>query len=222
MAYLRCQNCGFLNEVKSEYLVFCTSCNKKISNNFNDWHVRNPEKTFDEYKSLVCTEQTVNYQEFEKAHKKARKKKNILIIVIVSIVVVIFGVIGHFTGKKVGGFAQKIIFNSILFDRQLSKIAEEINKSCPIKIDNETRLDDVSAVPGNTLQSNYTLINMVKDSIDIVSAKENLEQNILNNAKTNPNMKTFRDFKTTLIYNYRDRHGDFVLKITITPEQYAE
>src|SRR5262245_13035097 len=54
MYYLRCTNCGHLNEVKTEYLTFCSNCNKKLENNFSDWHKRNSNKSFADYQAEVC------------------------------------------------------------------------------------------------------------------------------------------------------------------------
>ena len=54
MYYIKCSQCGHLNEVKSEYQVFCSGCNKKLDNNFADWKKRNPGKSFDDYQQLVC------------------------------------------------------------------------------------------------------------------------------------------------------------------------
>lgn len=54
MCFLKCNKCGHLNEVKSEYLVFCQKCNRKLENNFQDWKVKNPDKTFDDFKELIC------------------------------------------------------------------------------------------------------------------------------------------------------------------------
>ena len=34
MYYIKCSQCGHLNEVKSEYQVFCSGCNKKLDNHF--------------------------------------------------------------------------------------------------------------------------------------------------------------------------------------------
>lgn len=51
---LKCTNCGFLNEVKSEYMVFCSSCNKKLENNYTEWKKENPKKTLKNYQQLVC------------------------------------------------------------------------------------------------------------------------------------------------------------------------
>lgn len=54
MHYIKCNNCGHLNEVKSEYLIFCSNCDKKIENNFRDWEKRNPGKSFEDFKQLMC------------------------------------------------------------------------------------------------------------------------------------------------------------------------
>lgn len=37
MHYLRCNNCGHFNEVKTEYLTFCSKCNKKLNNSYGEW-----------------------------------------------------------------------------------------------------------------------------------------------------------------------------------------
>lgn len=42
--------------MKSEYLVFCSNCNKKLENNYSEWSKHNYNKTFDDYISTVCVE----------------------------------------------------------------------------------------------------------------------------------------------------------------------
>ena len=37
MYYLKCKHCNRLNEVKSEYMVVCGLCNRKLEDNFKDW-----------------------------------------------------------------------------------------------------------------------------------------------------------------------------------------
>ncbi len=54
MYYLKCNNCGHLNEVLSETLLFCRNCNKKLANNYRDWKLAKPERTFEQFKLLVC------------------------------------------------------------------------------------------------------------------------------------------------------------------------
>ncbi|MCF8458865.1 MAG: hypothetical protein K9H62_23255 [Bacteroidales bacterium] len=89
-----------------------------------------------------------------------------------------------------------------------------------IIVDSETRLDNALALPGKTFQYNYTLVNLVKDSIDIGSLEEYLNPVILNNIKTNPDLKTFRDNDVTMAYNYKDKNSEHLLKLIFTPDQY--
>jgi len=105
-------------------------------------------------------------------------------------------------------------------DKVMMKTASEINKSCPIMIDSETRLDNTIVLPSNVFQYNYTLVNMEKETVDIVSLKNYLEPNITNFVRTNPDMKFQRDNKCTINYYYKDKDGNYLFTISVTPEQY--
>ena len=60
MYYLKCKHCNHLNEVKSEYLVVCGLCNRKLEDNYKDWKVKHPEKSFEDFQREVClTEEQV-------------------------------------------------------------------------------------------------------------------------------------------------------------------
>jgi len=103
MYYLKCENCGFLNEVKSEYLVFCTGCDKKLPNNFRNWQSHNfEEKSFDDYKKAVCiSEEDITVE--TKTTKKSGKKGVIYWIAFV-VAFAIFSFIGHFAGVRISNF----------------------------------------------------------------------------------------------------------------------
>ncbi len=68
MFFIKCTHCGYLNEVKSEYLVFCTNCNKKLVNNFTEWKKENSKKTMEDYQQLVC----VSDEEIQESVIKAK------------------------------------------------------------------------------------------------------------------------------------------------------
>lgn len=106
-------------------------------------------------------------------------------------------------------------------DSQLTQLATELNKTCPMMVDKDTRLDNAMAVPGNIFQYNYTLVNYVKDSIDTARVRPLVQQSILSNVKTNPDLKSFRDNKTTLTYSYKDKAGVFLFKVSATPADYG-
>lgn len=115
---------------------------------------------------------------------------------------------------------QQFFFNAPSLDKTLMKVASEVNKTCPMMVDKETRLDNTVALPDKIFQYNYTLVNMVKDSINVQDLKNYLEPNVTNNMKTNPDMKFYRDKKITMTYYYKDKNGVFVIKIAVTPDKY--
>ena len=102
----------------------------------------------------------------------------------------------------------------------MMKTASEINKSCPIMVDAETRLDNTVALPNKTIQYNYTLVNIEKGDIDISEFENYLQPVILNIIKTSPDLKYFRDNDVTMAYNYKDKNGEHLLKLTFKPEDY--
>jgi hypothetical protein len=134
--------------------------------------------------------------------------------------------IGVITGIVVFGLVyfgvQHLFFKAPSFDKAMMEAASELNKTCPIMVDQDTRLDNAAALPGNTFQYNYTLVNLDKSEVNIDTVKKYIEPQIINNVKTNPDLKAYRDNKVTMAYNYRDKNGTFVLKISVTPDMYAD
>jgi hypothetical protein len=106
------------------------------------------------------------------------------------------------------------------FDKKLMSAASELNKTCPIMVDKNTRLDNTAALAGNSFQYNYTVIGIEPTEVDFDVMKKNLESVIINNVKTSPEMTIYRDHKVTVVYNYRDKYGKFMFKISVTPEMY--
>lgn len=97
--YLKCNNCGNLNEIKSEYMVLCTSCGKKMENNFTEWQRRNPGKNFEDYRLSVGMAENQLPPEIPKKKNtlKSRPLKEKIFIVIFT---VIAASIGSIIGQK--------------------------------------------------------------------------------------------------------------------------
>jgi hypothetical protein len=101
MHYLKCTKCGFLNDVKGEYLIFCQKCNKKLENNYRDWQKRNPDKTLDDFKSLICiSDEEIKSEPIVK--QTIPKSAKILIFFIVGFVLFILtaSIVGKVFGPK--------------------------------------------------------------------------------------------------------------------------
>lgn len=98
MHFLKCSNCGHFNEVKSEYLVFCSSCTKKLENNFSDWQKKNPGGSFDSYKRLIC----VSEEEINTIPVKVRTRpKSLKYWIAFTIVFAVFYAVGQFGGEAI-------------------------------------------------------------------------------------------------------------------------
>lgn len=115
---------------------------------------------------------------------------------------------------------QHFIFKKPSIDKQMMEVASQINESCPIMIDSDTRLDNSVALPDNIFQYYYTLVNLEKANINTEEMRNFLEPTIINFVKTTPQMEIQREYKTTINYHYRDKNGEFLLLISVTPDKY--
>ena len=154
--------------------------------------------------------------------KPKKKRKYVSLLVIISLIVITLSVLGYFTYQKL---VENKVFATIenvinTAKNPLQLIANEMNKSCPMMVDAETRLDKITLPSKTVFQYNYTLINYEKTEIDTVKIKSNLEQNIIRLTKTNPQMQYQRENNVTMNYIYNDKNGDYLMSIIITPELY--
>lgn len=141
-----------------------------------------------------------------------KKKKNNTILGI------IFGLIFFYLAY----FGVQFLFNYSSIDKKLVNVASELNKSCPIMIDSETRLDNSIALPNKTFQYNYTLVSIDDKNADVEALKSYLNPIILNTITTNPDMKEFRENNVILVYNYKDKNSKHLFKLTFYPNQYKK
>ena len=114
---------------------------------------------------------------------------------------------------------KKVFFNT---DREVLKFVKAMNKTCPSMVDPETRLDKVLTFDDHNLQFNYTLIYQVKDSLPIPALKSFMEPVIREKIKNSGTLRKFLNKNLTWIYSYNDMHGDFIFKVTYTPEQFKQ
>ena len=129
-------------------------------------------------------------------------------------------IVGLVVGVLAYLLVKLVFFAPVSFDKQLMKIASELNESCPIMVDSETRLDNTVALPNHVFQYHYTLMNNTADEIDPEVFEKDLESRLINSIKESPDMKTFRDNDVTMNYSYSDKNGRFIAKISITPDEY--
>ena len=103
-------------------------------------------------------------------------------------------------------------------DKIIEKEVEAANKSCPVAMDSETRLDSVTHPAKSTIGYYYTLINLEKDSLTF--GPEMLENNLVEAIIATPQVKILRELDTIFKYVYFDKNGDVAFEINVTPEKY--
>jgi hypothetical protein len=101
----------------------------------------------------------------------------------------------------------------------LSRAAETMNQKLPRMLDSDTRLDKVSADSG---RMNYfiCLPNQAKAELDLPVLQEKLRRNIVANYKTNSAMVLERWNNAVLIYQYKDKNGELLFEISVSPKDF--
>ena len=118
MYYLKCSNCGHFNEIKSEYLIFCSTCNKKLDNNYPDWNKKNPGRNFNDYKLLICvTEEEINTIPV----KVKTRPKSLKYWIGFTVVFAIFYAAGQFGGESIVRFVKSLRASTELLNQEWIK-----------------------------------------------------------------------------------------------------
>lgn len=104
---------------------------------------------------------------------------------------------------------------------QFEYAAEAVNKQCPMMVDADTRLDNAVASEG-LFQYFYTLVNIDSDDFNKDTFDNILTPSLINNIKTHPDLKVYRDNQMTMRYNYADKNGNHLSQIDVTPLDYLD
>jgi len=102
----------------------------------------------------------------------------------------------------------------------LASVTEIINSRCPEMVDPESRLDSVLFSDGGHLAYYYTLIERDKININPAAFNAYLLPGIIDNIRRNPELRMHRDSSVTMVFNYRDRQGEFIMEFLVGPDRY--
>ena len=102
----------------------------------------------------------------------------------------------------------------------LASATEIINSRCPEMVDSESRLDSVLLSDGEQLTYYYTLLERDKININPSAFNAYLLPGIIDNIRTNPDLRMHRDSSVTMVFNYRDRQGEFITEFLVGPQRY--
>ncbi|HSY60385.1 MAG TPA: hypothetical protein VK796_00860 [Cytophaga sp.] len=132
---------------------------------------------------------------------------------------VVFDNIGQAFSEKVSSYSTTI--NSVGNNVLLNTMVEQVNKSCPITLDAETRMDGAEVISNDKIQFNYTLTQKEQHEVDAASLQARVQPILLENMKSNASFEVLRTQKITVVFNYKDKNGVSIFKIVITPQQYT-
>jgi hypothetical protein len=112
--------------------------------------------------------------------------------------------------------------SGITAEQQLVQASAEISRRCPFMLDEETRVDSVSAGPGKILTFHYALIKRSAGQLNIGKLKEALQEACVENVRSASAMKPLRDLGVTFVYRYLDKDRKHIVDVTVTPPEYGE
>jgi hypothetical protein len=104
--------------------------------------------------------------------------------------------------------------------RTLASATELINDRCPEWVDSESRLDSVLLSKEGEVYYYYTLPNKESRGINPSSFTAFLLSEIIENIRSNPDLRMHRDSSLTFIFNYTGRGGDLITEFKVGPERY--
>ncbi|GGF70102.1 hypothetical protein [Wenyingzhuangia marina] len=105
-------------------------------------------------------------------------------------------------------------------ETELNNVAIQLNKQTPMQVDEFTRLDSASSKGATNLMYYYTIMNLDKSEVNLDTVNKYIRPSIIENVKTSPDLKVYRDNNITMDYIYFDKNGEFVIKLAVTPELY--
>ena len=142
--------------------------------------------------------------------KESSKKKSKLISIVVGLVafaLAYYGIMGLSKND---------------FEDEMKNAAIELNKKLPLKVDEFSRLDSAATKSKSNFTYYYTLINIEKSEVYPDSVYKYMKPGIIENIKTSPDLKMYRDNDITMNYLYYDRNGEFAVEISVPPQLYKD
>jgi DNA-directed RNA polymerase subunit RPC12/RpoP len=112
MYYYKCEHCGNANEIKTQYVVFCQKCGKKLGVNFREWLSKHPEKMLEDFYKEVCVSQSQLVEARTVQPKKREKKVNWWLYVAIFLMVAAVGYSSFFLIKKYVSGKKASVFGS--------------------------------------------------------------------------------------------------------------
>lgn len=207
--YIKCSHCKELISVKSEYMMLCPHCQKKLDNSYREWSKKNIGATFEQYLAQECVSQTAisGLDDQRKISRKigiSRNVKRLAAATAIALVVIAAGIWGIIAYKD----SQKgASINAILNDTWKIRYYEELGATVkfPFELTEQANVADSSLTLSDSTQTivGYTsrswsrvgVTAVVASRVDFAPAfgtnREGATQQILQSIVNNNEMKGF-------------------------------
>ncbi len=184
MLYIKCTQCGFNNPVKSETILFCESCNKKLEHNFKDWHKMHPDKTFDDFSKQYCiSEFDLNVQNLPAQNRKRTFRVAAIILGSAFVFLIILGAVGYYVGKRYLDENFKTQTNQTLLTESWKEVQigkSDLQLKLPFALEKqEIPLPEAAKNMIDTMESySHLSDNGFKVMVSVANYKEGIETNL--------------------------------------------
>jgi hypothetical protein len=92
-------------------------------------------------------------------------------------------------------------------DNVLAKVSAQMNRNLPMAVDNDTRLDSVSAVPGSHFIYHYTLIALNSSDVNTNSFDKLVKPQLKSRLCDSAEMRNFLKNGVSISYLYKGKDG---------------
>ena len=113
--------------------------------------------------------------------------------------------IGNMFGMLMGKSGSLESDNAV--DKVLVKVSAQMNSKLPIAVDNDTRLDSVSAVPGQHFIYHYTLVSLNAGDVSPERFQNSVKPQLKNRLCDSTEMQNFLKNGVTISYLYKGKDG---------------
>ena len=100
--------------------------------------------------------------------------------------------------------------------------SQEVNKQCPMKIDDVTRMDSTTYTSkDNTFTYYYTLSGAADDPSAVEATQKQMEEKLTGIIKSTNELKIYREAKVTMLYIYfSEKTQQKLFSVKVTPDMY--
>lgn len=103
-------------------------------------------------------------------------------------------------------------------DETLVRMSDKMNRTMPVAVDADTRLDKVSAEPGQQIAYHYTMLNVRSKDINTTNFYKSFRPTLQKRVCGSDELKMFFRNRITVAYAYRGKDGEDIGKLAFSPK----